>query len=98
MRRLYVLVLVAGLAVGCEALRPAQPVVADAPRRYTAPTALKPLPPVEVLRASAQLPAAPVAAQVVPEDAIATVQVQQADASPTAAPDPQWALARLGAR
>jgi hypothetical protein len=75
MRRLGVVLFVAGLAAGCEALRPAQPAVppADALPRTAIRPALQPQPPVEVLRASAQLPVVPTAAQVVPEDTLLLV-------------------------
>ena len=72
MRRLCVTLFVAGLAVGCEALRPAQQ-PPPAPAEVLHRVAPAPKPPVEVLRASAQQPALPTAAQVVPEDALVLV-------------------------
>lgn len=76
MRRLCVTLFVAGLAVGCEALRPAQqppPAPAETLHRVTTKPPPAPKPPVEVLRTSAQQPAQPTAAQVVPEDVLVLV-------------------------
>jgi hypothetical protein len=75
MRRLCTVLFVAGLAVGCEALRPAQPapVEVPAPPRVAAAPPPVPKPPVEALRASAQQPALPTVSQVAPEDALVLV-------------------------
>ena len=75
MRRLCVALFVAGLAVGCEALRPAQqPPAAPADTLHRVATALPAAPkPAEVLLASAKQPALPTAAQVVPEDPLVLV-------------------------
>ncbi|MBN9119405.1 MAG: hypothetical protein J0I06_09640 [Planctomycetes bacterium] len=76
MRCLCAVLFVAGGAVGCEALRPAQPTAvpppADTLHRPAAAAAAAPKPPAEVLRASAQQPVAP-AAQVAPEDPLVLV-------------------------
>jgi hypothetical protein len=70
-------VLLVATAVGCEALRPAQqpPPVAPAEtlHRVAPNNPPAPKPPAEVLRASAQQPAVPTAAQVVPEDPLVLV-------------------------
>src|SRR5436190_280266 len=88
--RLCALTFVAGLAVGCEALRPApkNPSPTPPPRGeglQTERPSLSPpsfpgkgvgglgSSPVEILRTSAQQPAVPVAAQVVPEDPLVLV-------------------------
>ena len=77
MPRLCVILFVAGLAVGCEVLRPVQPTAAPAAaetlHRVATTPAPAPKPPVEVLRASAQQPAVPTAAQVEPEDPLLLV-------------------------
>ena len=75
MRRLCVMLFVAGLGVGCEVLRPARPTAAPAETLHRVATALPPAPkpPAEVLRASAQQPAPPTAAQVEAEDPLLLV-------------------------
>jgi predicted Zn-dependent protease len=80
MRRLGLMLLVAGLVVGCESVRPAPvrgpvPPPAHSPTPLTTPAPVArgraPKPPIEVLRASATQPAPPLRQEPAEDDALA---------------------------